>query len=250
MAYRSRKNRAEMQHGTTQRSCWHQWQPLGRSLLAVLLVLVVCGCLSVGKTIAAPMPLTIQQARQQPNGAEVSVAGVVTVPSGLFRSANLDEGFAIQDETAGIYVTTPQKIAAELGQAIAVRGRLQDDGHGQRLLRLTHWQPVEQNTPTISPQVASLQQAGKQLDGKLVTVVGKIARPLQEDAPYGDRLWIQDDTGEMQVYIPKSTQIHPEAMPQLSVGQWIRVTGLSSQYDDSDEVVPRSSADIGFLAVP
>jgi DNA/RNA endonuclease YhcR with UshA esterase domain len=78
----------------------------------------------------------------------------------------------------------------------------------------------------------------------LVTVRGTIIRPLQDDTPYGDRLWIEDSTGQLQIYVPKSTGINPSNLPFLKVGQTIQVTGLSSQFDQSDEIIPRSAKDI------
>lgn len=199
--------------------------------------------LSAG-AIAFPQTCFISQARHLPNGAAVTVTGNVTVPSGVFGSANLDAGFAIQDVTGGIYITTDTPQPLRLGETVQVTGQLQDDGHGQRTLQLTDWYRSQRPILPMSPLATSAEQAGKFLDGQLVTVTGQIAKPLKDDAPYGDRLWIQDETGEIQIYMPKSTGIAPAELAFLKVGQSIQVTGLSSQYDDNDEVMPRSRADI------
>lgn len=217
-----------------------------RSLLAFLLTAIIWH-LGLSSAIAFPRMCFIDQARQQPDGAEVVVTGTVTVPSGWFRSANSDAGFVIQDSTGGIYVTTDQNLDLSLGETVEVTGQLTDDGHGQRMLALTDWHRRDRALPSIAPKVVSAQRAGRDLDGQLVTVQGKIVQPLQDDAPYGDRLWIADDSGKIQIYMPKSTHIEPQQLPFLKVGQWIRVTGLSSQFDQNDEVVPRSRADIEWL---
>ncbi|MEM6838358.1 MAG: hypothetical protein AAF609_16055 [Cyanobacteria bacterium P01_C01_bin.120] len=197
--------------------------------------------------IAFPQTMFIGQARHQPNGAALNVTGRVIVPSGVFSSANLDQGFAIQDVTGGIYVTTQETVNLHLGDTVQVVGQLQDDGHGQQMLQLQHWQLSHRPFPSIAPQVTSAQTAGKSLDGKLVIVQGEIVKPLQDDVPYGDRLWLQDDTGEIQIYIAKSTHIAPEELSFLQIGRTVEVTGLSSQFDEHDEVMPRSRADIrGF----
>ncbi|NEQ45681.1 MAG: hypothetical protein F6K00_19915 [Leptolyngbya sp. SIOISBB] len=214
-----------------------------RACLGWLLVAICWLALPAG-AIAFPQTCFIDQARHLPNGAAVTVTGNVTVPSGTFGSANLDAGFAIQDVTGGIYVTTDTLQPLRLGETVQVTGQLQDDGHGQRMLRLTDWYRSQRPLLPMSPLLASAEQAGKILDGQLVTVKGEIVKPLKEDAPYGDRLWIQDETGEIQIYIPKSTGIAPEELLYLEVGQKIVVTGLSSQFDDNDEVMPRSRADI------
>ena len=204
----------------------------------------ICSLIWWGNAIATPLSLSINQARQQADGVEVQIAGRVTVPSGLFESANLDKGFAIQDETGGLYISTDSHAELQPGEAVEVLGTLQDDGHGQRMLMLEQWQHSRRAIPPISPRPVSLSEAGRKLDGEIVTVRGTIVKPLKEDAPYGDRLWIEDDTGQIQIYLPKSTRISPKAIRFLHLGQAIQVTGLSSQYDDSDEVIPRSPSDI------
>ena len=214
-----------------------------RSLLILSLVGLII--LSGAKTaIAGPPRFTIDQARQQADGVEVSIAGVVTVPSGWFRSANLDQGFALQDVTGGLYITTDQPLPLSLGDSVAVSGILGNDGHGQRWVRLKAWQRRERSLSIVVPKTVSAQVAGQQMDGQLVTVRGQIVRSLQDDAPYGDRLWIADDSGEIQIYMPKSTQIKPAELAFLQMGQTIEVTGLSSQFDNNDEVIPRRRADI------
>lgn len=211
---------------------------------AVLLVLMLW-LLSPSAAIAFAPTLFIDQARHQPDAAAVIVTGVVTVPSGLFASANGDQGFAIQDPTGGIYIHSEQTIAGlQVGDTVQVRGVLQDDGHNQRILRLQEWHLSGRPFPPVTPPQVTLQVAGRHLDGQLVTVQGQITRPLKDDAPYGDRLWIADDTQEIQIYIPKSTQIDPQSLTFLRTGHHIQVTGLSSQYDDNDEVIPRTRADI------
>jgi len=58
--------------------------------------------------------IDIAAARALPLGTVVTVEGSVTVPSGDFSSSTFDEGFAIQDDTAGIFVS----IAADLDLAV------------------------------------------------------------------------------------------------------------------------------------
>ncbi|MEO1093464.1 MAG: hypothetical protein AAFX01_01020 [Cyanobacteria bacterium J06638_28] len=197
----------------------------------------------MGMAVAAPSTLSIEQGYQQPNGTEIVVSGIVTVPSGRFASAIADQGFALQDQSGGIYVSTEKNLALPIGAAVTVQGTLQDDGHGQQVLRLLAWTQQEKSFQAVVPQAASVDEA-IHAHGQLVTVQGTIAQPLQLDAPYGDRLWMQDDTGTVQIYIPRSTQIFPEELPFLTMGQAIQITGLSSQYDGHDEVVPRRIEDI------
>jgi hypothetical protein len=202
------------------------------------------GWVTPKNAIAFPQTCFIDQARHQPNGAEVVVTGTVTVPSGVFSSSNLDQGFAIQDVTGGIYVTSDRPLDIHLGETVTITGQLTDDGHGQRMLALRDWHHSQRPLLPFAPLSATAEQAGKWLDGQIVTVRGEIVKPLQDDAPYGDRLWLRDDTGEIQIYIAKSTGIVPQELPFLAVGRTIQVTGLSSQFDENDEVMPRSRQDL------
>ncbi|NER81672.1 MAG: hypothetical protein F6K42_19340 [Leptolyngbya sp. SIO1D8] len=226
-------------------------QKLERSLLLCILAGVWLGLALPGSAIAATLNIPIDQARQQPDGVEVMVTGIVTVPSGHFASANLDQGFAIQDQNGGIYVSTESHLGLQAGQTVQVVGTLQDDGHGQRVLSLKHWQADVTSSAVLPsgllPQSASVQEAITQLDGKLVTVQGTITRSLVDDAPYGDRLWLADDTGIVQIYIPRSTGITPQELRFLKPGQEIQVTGFSSQYDLNDEVMPRWIEDVRLM---
>ena len=216
----------------------------GRRFIVFGLIVLAFWLSGVSGAIAFPQTCFIDQARRLPKGASVTVTGIVTVPSGAFGSANLDAGFAIQDVTGGIYVTTQEPSSLQLGDTVKVTGRLVNDGHGQQMLHLTDWYRSQRPLLPISPRVTSTAQAGLVLDGQMVTLRGQISQPLKDDAPYGDRLWLQDETGEIQIYIAKSTDITPAELPYLTVGQMIEVTGFSSQFDESDEVMPRSRADL------
>ena len=224
----------------------HHCQKYIRLLTLTLSIFLMSSLLLVSPTIAiaAPLTLPIDQARQQPDGRVVVTTGVVSVPSGRFESALLDQGFAIQDDSGGIYVSTDNNIGLQLGSTVEITGMLQEDGHGQQILHLEHWRLQDQTPRIVCPQKASVQIATSQLQGKLVQIYGIITKPLVDDTPYGDRLWITDDTGTVQIYMPRSTSITPQKRLFLQPGQAIQVTGFSSQYNHHQEVIPRSIEDI------
>ena len=65
--------------------------------LLLLITLITCGT-----AFANPPTISIAEARSLPLGTVVTIDGAVTVPSGAFSSSTFDQGFAIQDRTAGI----------------------------------------------------------------------------------------------------------------------------------------------------
>src|SRR5262245_33097136 len=77
---------------------------------------------------------TIAKVRAMPLGTVVTVEGTVTTPAGVFDSSFFDVGFAIQDSTAGIFVSfpDPDQTAQPLRKAkpfrhVRVTGVLEDD---------------------------------------------------------------------------------------------------------------------------
>jgi uncharacterized protein YdeI (BOF family) len=74
-----------------------------------------------------PKTISIAEARSLPLGTIVTVGGSVTVPSGAFASSSeLDEGFAIQDKTGGIYINASANPGLTVRQQVRVTGRLAD----------------------------------------------------------------------------------------------------------------------------
>src|SRR5689334_17259716 len=70
---------------------------------------------------AAAVP--IAKVRGLPVGTTVTIEGKVTVPSGLFSSASLeDQGFAIEDVTGGIYVRMDTDLGIHRNQQVRVTG--------------------------------------------------------------------------------------------------------------------------------
>src|SRR5262247_2530190 len=91
---------------------------LAPTLLALLFLFNFTVAMAAGKTIA--------EARSLPLGTVVTIDGSVTVPSGAFSSSTFDQGFAIQDQTGGIYVSTPDNLGFAPGQQVRVTGTLAD----------------------------------------------------------------------------------------------------------------------------
>lgn len=136
-----------------------------------------------------------------------------------------------------------------MGETVTVTGTLKDDGHGQRIIQMKTGEWRDRPVQPVSPQPVTIAVA-KDLDGSLVRVHGTLTRALVDDAPYGDRLWIADDTGTVQIYMPRSTRIDPAQLLWLKPGQFLQVTGLSSEYNGSDEVMPRDRADLAPATAP
>src|SRR5262249_59829233 len=80
--------------------------------------------------------IAIAEARSLPLGTVVTIDGSVTVPSGACASsaAPLDQGFAIQDRTGGIFVSVDEDLGFAPRRQVRVTGQLADDGFGLLVL--------------------------------------------------------------------------------------------------------------------
>ena len=211
------------------------------------MIIVLALTLIISPTSIAASPLrakliSIDAARDLQLGTVVTIQGVVTVPSGAFKSSISDEGFAIQDHSAGIYVSTSENRGLRVGQKLRVTGKLaEQDGMLAIIPAGAGSIEVMGHGTEVQAQHVRTGKVGEETEGRLVKVKGEITRPLGDDSPYGFRLFINDGTGEIQVFISASTRINPRG---LRVGGRVSVTGLSGQYKDHYEISPRFPADI------
>lgn len=211
-----------------------------RLVLLSLLVLAACG----GSTSEQPKATPLSEARTRDNGTQVTVEGYVTVQPGAFVSAMGNEGFALQDSTGGIYVKLAQKLDFGLGAHVRVTGTLNEEAK----LRILDSEPASvetlAGTQQVSPRTVTTGGVNESTEGLLVRVSGNVSQAFQDDSPYGYKLYVNDGSGEVQVFFHASAGFDPEALRALSVGQHIQVTGFSAQYETTYEVAPRQPADL------
>jgi DNA/RNA endonuclease YhcR with UshA esterase domain len=81
-------------------------------------------------------------------------------------------------------------------------------------------------------------------EGKLVRITGTITQPIVNDLPFGFIVFVNDGSGEINVFVCASTGIDVSG---LSPGQTIEVTGFSGQFADHFEVDPRTQNDIKIV---
>jgi len=84
-------------------------------------------------------------------------------------------------------------------------------------------------------------EVGPANEGKLVAVHGKIVGDIVDDRPWGWKIYLDDGSGKLLVFIAPSTQID---VSRFHVGQMLGVTGLSGHYEQHIELLPRTPADI------
>jgi DNA/RNA endonuclease YhcR with UshA esterase domain len=204
----------------------------------VLLVLVSTPAVSA----QSAKVISIAEARSLPLGTVVTIDGSVTVPSGAFSSSTFDQGFAIQDRTGGIYVSTADNLGFDLRQQVRVTGTLADTVL-PGLLVLVDVTDVKAHGagPKVAPVSVATGDVGEATEGSLVRITGTITQPVINDLPFGFIIFVNDGSGEVHVFVCASTGIDVSG---LSPGQTIEVTGFSGEFAGSFEVDPRVQSDI------
>ena len=79
---------------------------------------------------------------------------------------------------------------------------------------------------------------GEATEGQIVVVAGRITR-LEDDAAFGQKVFVNDGSGEIRVFLNVGTG----TTAGMHVGQVLIVTGFSGQFEDY-EIDPRFPSDI------
>ena len=211
-----------------------------------LLTLIVSLALTMAPSAAyAAKTIDIGDARALPLGSTVTIKGTVTVASGAFRSSTFDAGFALQDKSGGIYVSLPTNLGLQLRDQAEVTGQLADSFG---LLILVPASPADVKSKghgrPVTPAAVSTGSVNEATEGRLVVVEGAITQAVTNDLPYGYKFYVNDGSGEIQIFVSASTGID---LSGLTPGQHVRVIGFSAQFDTTYELQPRVQADITVL---
>lgn len=221
----------------------HQFKYFTPALLALaFLVTAATSRTTLASPPAADNVISIAEARSLPLGTVVTIDGSVTVPSGAFSSSTFDQGFAIQDRTGGIYVSTSDNLGFAPRQQVRVTGTLADTLL-PGLLVLVDATDVKAHGsgPKVQALPVTTGGVGEATEGSIVRITATITQPIVNDLPFGFIIVVNDGSGEVNVFVCASTGIDVSG---LSPGQTIEVTGFSGQFADHFEVDPRFQTDI------
>jgi len=187
---------------------------------------------------------SIRDARAEGNGAEVTVEGHVTVQPGAFVSALGDEGFAVQDASGGIYVKMDEKQSFGLGAKVRVTGTLDEQNKLGILKTVAADVELLGGTEEIAAKVVDTGAVDEAVEGQLVEVSGTVTQAFMDDSPYGYKLYIDDGSGEIQIFVHVSAGLDAAVLQAIVLDQSLTVVGLAAQYEDTYEVAPRQAADL------
>jgi hypothetical protein len=202
------------------------------SLAALVVAIAIVGCAAADRDRPTAPP--IATARAQGIGSQVMVDGVVTVAPGTF-----DDGFALQDASGGIYVARAQDHAIELGSRVRVWGTLA--APDQRITVEPTALQITGQASAPAPLEVATGGVGPATEGRLIAVRGRVAGAIVDDRPWGTKLYVNDGSGPLLVFIAAATSIDGT---RYRAGQELRIVGFSGRFGDHTEVLPRGPSDI------
>jgi DNA/RNA endonuclease YhcR with UshA esterase domain len=194
------------------------------------------------KSVDSLPVVSISQARALPHGSEVTVQGTITVASGVFSSST-PYGYALQDNTGGIYIVDsipPTESEFNSGELVKVTGVVEEINN---MLVIKEVTAVKQGTGNvITPANVKTGDVGESYEG-IIVCTGGIVESLHSDLPYGYKIYINDGTGLLNIFVNASTNFLNDTT-QWKVSDSIFVIGFSAQYGKTYEVEPRTASDI------
>jgi DNA/RNA endonuclease YhcR with UshA esterase domain len=214
-----------------------------RGISVLLLVPAFIGpALPAQAVDASHRVVSIAHARTMPVGTVVTVNGTATTPSGAFESSFFDKGFAIQDRSAGIYVSVAADLNITPRTQVRVTGTLRDS-FGLLILVPDNsaMVVVHGKGPKVQPRPLATGAVNESSEGRLVRVVATITQAPTSDLPFGFKFLVNDGSGELTIFVNTQTNID---LTGLTAGQTASVTGFSSQFDTHYEIDPRFHNDI------
>lgn len=187
---------------------------------------------------------TIAEARAQADGTTATVEGYVTVAPGTFNSATGEQGFAIQDDSAGVYVKMTDELDLALDTHVRVTGTLGELAQLRVIDAATTGVVMLPGTQAVAAVAVATGDVDEDVEGQLVKVAGELTRDVQEDPPYGLKVFIDDGSGEIQVFVHLVDGVEVVDTGELEAGTAIEVVGLAAQYETTYEVAPRQASDL------
>ncbi|WP_438041353.1 DNA-binding protein [Sorangium sp. So ce128] len=220
-----------------------------RSIVSIAITTCVLATTACSSDEESPAPdeevvVAISEARGLAEGSTATVDGVVTVAPGTFNSATGEQGFALQDSTGGIYVSLPEALDVGLGTRVRVTGKLGQTAQ-QTVLNAEAASVTElDGTGSVEPKDVTTGEVREPVEGLLVRVSGSVTKAVEDDQPYGFKVYIDDGSGEIQVFVHIVDGQPVIDTASLAIDQDITVTGLAAQYETTYEVAPRSTGDL------
>jgi DNA/RNA endonuclease YhcR with UshA esterase domain len=219
------------------------------SFFMVPLATLVFGCSNDDTSkfppaLPTPPLISIADARNAPLGTSIHVQGFVSMAQGTRFTSTGEVGFGMQDDTGGIYVSLNNLLDLPQNAGVEVVGDLIDVS--SELVLFTNYTGVKRVTgdKVVVPEVMKTGDIGESSEGRLVRITGTVSKAVADDKPSGIKAFVDDGSGEVQIYINLVNDIPLIDTAKLVPGTMVQITGFSEQYDSTYEIAPRKGTDL------
>ncbi len=146
----------------------------------------------------------------------------------------------MHDGTRGVYIQTATDLGLEFGDSVRVTGatgRL----NGMETIYASDVEKIEEfevQLPTGHVEIST--------EGSVVVVTGMIQR-IVDDGQFGAKVFVDDGTGEVDIFLSSSTELHPNLPDFIEVGRQIRARGYVAffpAFSPHPEIYPRTITDL------
>ncbi len=177
-----------------------------------------------------PIPVPLDAVSSIAEGENVETDGIVIVEPGIFGK----QIFYLNGMQ--VYMHSQNFPKLKTGYKIKIIGEIGKIREEKRI-KIKKKEDIiilEKNIPQNIPFI-SINEINEKLSNKLVTVKGEITEKKNRS------FWIDDNTGEINVYLHKNTKISSK---KFKTGQWAEVTGLVQKFHNDLRLLPRYPQDI------
>ncbi len=184
-------------------------------------------------SVKSAKSIAINFLRAQEKGALVTVAGIVSVGLGIFS----DNVFYLSDH-AGVRVILEEGVIPDLalGQEILVAGII-NSYHNELELEVENSDSLQVTgiVKELKARAIKTSEIGENTEGSLVMIAGPVV------SSSGDTFFVDDGSGGARIYIKESTGI---LKPRMRKGDFVTITGIVSQFDETYRLMPRYQDDL------
>ncbi|MFH1354233.1 MAG: lamin tail domain-containing protein [bacterium] len=174
----------------------------------------------------------LKDIRSQAIGTIVETEGVVSAPPGVLG----DKIMYLAGSGIQVYFYREEYPELEAGDKVRVRGELAAS-LGEYRIKLTAAGDVAVIGEGVAPEPhrVTTGEVGEGLEGSLVVIAGRVARTS------GDTFFVDDGSGEVKVFIKKTTGIDK---PKMKKGAVVTVMGVVSRTNTGYRILPRWQQDV------
>ena len=180
---------------------------------------------------------TIAEAKKLPRFSDVKISGIVSTSPGIFS----DDIFYIAGSGIQIYGKSANLSEINIGDEVEIVGQTSEIGGEKRIL-LSKAENIKiiSRDNLVEPKIISIADVGKETEGHLVTIEGKVVE-IKEDV-----FFLGDGSGKVKIYVKPQTGIERS---KIEMNKWMAITGQVSRTTAGYRILPRFQADLKLSRV-